>query len=141
LGDSRCRVDLAAVGLYGSGAVAQVLGAFDFTASGLRALATGVLTRGKLTWNSGANVGLGVEVKAHTQGTGSSRLSLFLPMPEPIAVGDAFAVTAGCDKALATCRDRFSNVVNFGGFPHMPGNDFALSYPNTGDDNDGGKLT
>jgi hypothetical protein len=31
--------------------------------------------------------------------------------------------------------------VNSGGFPHMPGNDFALSYPNTGDDNDGSKLT
>ena len=54
-------------------------------------------------------------------------------MPEPIAVGDTFTVTAGCDKALSTCRDRFANVVNFGGFPRMPGNEFALSYPNTGD--------
>jgi uncharacterized phage protein (TIGR02218 family) len=141
LGDARCTVDLSAAGRHGSGTVVTVLGAFDFTASGLGSLATGVLTRGKLTWTSGANAGLGVEVKAHTQGAGSSRLSLFLPMPEPIAVGDAFTVTAGCDKTLATCRDRFANVVNFGGFPHMPGNDFALSYPNTGDDNDGSKLT
>ena len=141
LGDARCTIDLAAAGLHGSGAVVEVLGAFDFTARGLGALATGVLTRGKLTWTSGANAGLAVEVKAHTQSTVSSRLSLFLPMPEPIAAGDTFTVTAGCDKAVTTCRDRFANVVNFGGFPHMPGNDFALSYPNTGDDNDGSKLT
>jgi len=30
--------------------------------------------------------------------------------------------------------------VNFRGFPHMPGNDFALSYPMPGDANDGGGL-
>ena len=141
LGDPRCRVDLAAAGLHGSGTVTAVLGAFDFTASGLGSLTTGVLTRGKLTWASGANAGLAVEVKAHTQGSRSSRLSLFLPMPEPMALGDTFTVTAGCDKALATCRSQFSNAVNFGGFPNMPGNDFALSYPDTGDDNDGSKLS
>ena len=26
----------------------------------------------------------------------------------------------GCDKALATCRDRFSNLENFGGYPNLP---------------------
>jgi len=35
----------------------------------------------------------------------------------------------GCDRALATCRDRFSNVANFRGFPHIAGNDFGLRYP------------
>jgi uncharacterized phage protein (TIGR02218 family) len=132
---------LTAAGRHGTGAAVQVLGAFDFTASGLGSLATGVLTPGRLVWTSGANAGLAVEVKAHTHGTGSARLSLFLPMPDPIAIGDGFTVTAGCDKTLATCRDRFSNVVNFGGFPHMPGNDFALSYPTKGDGNDGSALT
>jgi len=38
----------------------------------------------------------------------------------------------GCDRALATCRDRFANVVNFRGFPHIPGNDFVLRYPQAG---------
>jgi uncharacterized phage protein (TIGR02218 family) len=59
-------------------------------------------------------------------------------MGDPIAVGDTFTITADCDKGFATCRDRFANAVNFGGFPHMPGNDFALSYPTRGDQNDGG---
>ena len=30
---------------------------------------------------------------------------------------------SGCDKRFATCRDRFANIINFRGFPHMVGND------------------
>jgi uncharacterized phage protein (TIGR02218 family) len=49
-------------------------------------------------------------------------------MPQPILVGDTFTVTAGCDKRFATCRDRFSNGINFRGFPAIPGDDFVTSY-------------
>jgi hypothetical protein len=41
--------------------------------------------------------------------------------------GDAFTVTAGCDKHFATCQAKFANAVNFRGFPHMPGNDFVTA--------------
>ena len=52
-----------------------------------------------------------------------------------------FSLTAGCDKRLATCRERFANVPNFQGFPHMPGNDFVLrSAPGSGPGLDGGSL-
>ena len=34
-----------------------------------------------------------------------------------------------CDQRLATCIERFSNVENFRGFPHLPGNDFILAGP------------
>jgi hypothetical protein len=46
----------------------------------------------------------------------------------------------GCDRALATCRDRFGNVPNFRGFPHIPGNDFVLRYPRQGDALNGAPL-
>ena len=46
----------------------------------------------------------------------------------------------GCDRQLTTCRDRFSNVANFRGFPHIPGNDFVLRYPRSGDPLNGGAL-
>jgi hypothetical protein len=46
----------------------------------------------------------------------------------------------GCDRALATCRDRFGNVANFRGFPHIPGNDFVLRYPRRGDALNGAAL-
>jgi uncharacterized phage protein (TIGR02218 family) len=50
----------------------------------------------------------------------------------------AFAL--GCDRALATCRDRFGNVPNFRGFPHIPGTDFVLHYPRQGDALNGAPL-
>ena len=52
---------------------------------------------------------------------------------------DAFTVTAGCDKRFQTCHDRFNNVVNFRGFPHIPGNDFVVSYPVQGQPGNDGK--
>lgn len=141
LGDARCTIDLGAIGHHGAGAVTAIQGLFDFSASGLHSFDAGTLARGKLIWTSGANGGLSVEIKTHLVSNGTVRLGLFLPAPEPIIVGDTFTVTAGCDKRFATCRDRFGNAANFGGFPHMPGNDFALSYPNQGDGNDGSSLT
>jgi hypothetical protein len=38
----------------------------------------------------------------------------------------------GCGKRFETCRDRFANGINFGGFPAIPGNDFVISYPGWG---------
>jgi uncharacterized phage protein (TIGR02218 family) len=55
-----------------------------------------------------------------------------------IAAGDAVVLRAGCDKQFSTCRAKFANAQNFRGFPHMPGNDFVLSYAREGDaSNDG----
>jgi uncharacterized phage protein (TIGR02218 family) len=45
-----------------------------------------------------------------------------------LAAGSEADVSAGCDKTLATCRDRFGNNLNFGGFPYIP-----LKNPFTGD--------
>ena len=47
-----------------------------------------------------------VEVKAHRRvGERGARSTSGSARPAPIAPGDAFTVTAGCDKRLATCRD------------------------------------
>ena len=46
----------------------------------------------------------------------------------------------GCDRQLATCRDRFANMINFRGFPHVPGADFLLRYPKADSRLDGGAL-
>ncbi len=59
-------------------------------------------------------------------------------MSEAIAPGDAFIVTAGCDKQFGTCKAKFANAANFRGFPYMPGNDAVTSYPTTSQVLDGG---
>ncbi|MEO0810438.1 MAG: DUF2163 domain-containing protein, partial [Pseudomonadota bacterium] len=82
---------------------------------------------GVLTWETGANTGRSIEVKAWTQESG--RIELFLPMGYAIQHGDAFRIHPGCDKHLETCIDRFANVLNFRGEPYVPGQDAMMNYP------------
>lgn len=140
LGDGRCKIDLDAPACKGLGTVLGVTATSSFSAGGLDAFADGWFTAGKLTFTSGANAGLSVEVKAHRV-SGGVRLDLWQAMPHAIEAGDAFTVTAGCDKRFVTCHDRFNNIVNFRGFPHIPGNDFVVRYPVAGEPgNDGSSL-
>lgn len=139
LGDARCGFDLSNALFNGTGAVAAVIDESRiFTASGLGAFAGEWFTRGKLTWTSGANNGLAAEIKRHALAAGVHQIECWLPAPLPISVGDAFGVTAGCDKQFATCLSKFANTARFRGFPYMPGNDFAVSYPNASEVMDGG---
>lgn len=132
LGDGRCRVDLSTPAYRGSGAVSAVTGTSQVVVAGLDGFVATWFSAGRLTWTSGANAGLAVEVKQYRVESGHAVLSLWQTMPEPIDIGDAFVVTAGCDKTFATCRNRFANALNFRGFPHIPGNDFVMSYPKPG---------
>ena len=102
---------------------------FNQVASGLDGFADGHFSAGRLSWSGGANASLLIEVKEHRLVAGHARLMLWQAMPEPIAAGDTFTVTAGCDKTFATCRARFANTDNFRGFPQIPGNDFLLASP------------
>jgi uncharacterized phage protein (TIGR02218 family) len=140
LGDARCKVDLSLSMWRGEGAVVSPETSSVVVVSGLDTFADGFFTAGRLVWISGANAGLSVEIKEHRIAVGVVRLSLWQSVPEPIASGDTFTVTAGCDKTFATCRDRFANTVNFRGFPHIPGNDFVVAAPSVGAGNDGGSL-
>ena len=141
LGDARCAIDLSRPAYRGSGTIAALRGTSSFVATGLGGFADGWFSAGKLTFTGGANAGLAVEVKSHRVSGEGVSFDLWQAMPEPLAAGDAFTVTAGCDKRISTCRDRFSNVVNFRGFPHIPGNDFVTRYAVTGEPgNDGRSL-
>lgn len=129
LGDSRCCIDLADPAWRGAGVVAAVDATATVVASGLDGFADGLFTDGQLMWSSGPNAGIAIEVKLHRATDGVVKLTLWQAMAEPVGIGDAFVVAAGCDKRFATCRDRFANALNFRGFPQIPGNDFVVSYP------------
>jgi uncharacterized phage protein (TIGR02218 family) len=129
LGDARCTVDLGDAAWHGSGTVSSLAGTSAFRVSGLDGFADGWFTAGRLAFTGGANAGFAVEVKTHRVALDGVLIELWQAAPEPIALGDTFTVTAGCDKRFATCRDRFANGVNFRGFPQIPGNDFVISYP------------
>ena len=75
---------------------------------------------------SGANTGISVEVSSWNNATNVMRLAL--PMARAIQVGDTYNAVAGCDGRLATCRDKFDNVVNFRGEPYQPGLDKMMRH-------------
>jgi uncharacterized phage protein (TIGR02218 family) len=130
-------VNLAASTYSSAGTASVATDRRRFVASGLGGFAAKWFERGRLTWTGGANAGFAAEVRTHRSEAGSIVLELWQATPHDIAAGDVFTVTAGCDKHFRTCRQKFSNGDNFRGFPHMPGNDFALNYARKGDNNDG----
>ena len=119
LGDARCEVNLAAYTFTGTVTSVTAAYAFGDTAS---TQAAGYFSYGLLTFTSGENAGLSMEVREYSVG----HFTLFLPMPHTIAVGDSYTVVAGCDKNFDTCIARFSNALNFRGEPHVPGTDKIL---------------
>jgi len=140
LGDARCTVDLESAEWMASATVAETDGFGRISAAVPGERPSGFFDQGVMTFTSGANAGRRSEVLRHTRDEDGDHIELWQRMAEAIEPGDAFTVSAGCDKRFETCRDRFDNIENFRGFPHMPGNDFALSYPVPGDESDGGSL-
>lgn len=138
LGDARCGIDLGGPAYRLEAEVTSVHGRASLSVSGLSGYADGWFAHGRLAFTSGANAGRASEIKAHSNRTWT--IDLWQPMPGAVAAGDQVVLTAGCDKRFSTCADRFANAVNFRGFPHMPGNDAALSSASATGDNDGGRL-
>jgi uncharacterized phage protein (TIGR02218 family) len=119
LGDARCGVDLGP--LTETAAVTSVenlLSAFTATSLG-----TDDDHWGLVTWLTGANTGLSMEVANSQDGA----ITLHLPMPYPIAVGDTFEIIPKCHKRRTDdCSAKFDNVLNFRGFPDVPLNDKVI---------------
>jgi len=79
----------------------------------------GYFDYGLITFTSGANVGLSMEIKSYVPG----QFVLQLPLPYAAEAGDEYTAVAGCNKSRATCRDTFDNLINFRGEPDIPGQD------------------
>lgn len=77
--------------------------------------ADGMYSNASISFTTGSNTGLTFEIRNHS----SNKLDLFLPTAFIIQVGDSYSITKGCDKTFATCKNKFNNVVNFGGFPSV----------------------
>jgi uncharacterized phage protein (TIGR02218 family) len=130
LGDARCKVILASPGLNATGTMVSSEGG-AIVADLTGAFAEGFFAGGSLTFSTGANAGARFTVKSHRQDGARASFGLWSAPAGAILAGEAIAVTAGCDKAPSTCQTKFANIVNFRGFPHMPGNDRVIAYPST----------
>lgn len=71
---------------------------------------------GYMTFTSGPNAGVTRNIKAYTPGL----IHLSFPLASLCGNGDTFDAYPGCDKLQATCENKFSNKVNYGGQPYIP---------------------
>ncbi|THV14201.1 DUF2163 domain-containing protein [Rhizobium rhizophilum] len=141
LGDGRCRVDMGAANRRVTGTIAEVLSADRLTVSGLPALTDGHFRLGHLRFDEGLLSGKRLAIEESGAAADDLvTLRLWLPLEARPNPGDAVTLTVGCDKSFSTCRAKFANQLNFRGFPHMPGSDFAYSYVSGDSTHDGGVL-
>lgn len=123
LGDTRCGVVIASYTFTGSITSRTSDRVF---ADSARSEADAYFDNGKITFTSGNNNGLSMEIK--TWVNAGKVFTLQLPMPYTVQVGDTYSVIAGCRKRFTEdCVGKFSNGVNFRGFPFIPGTNRLLS--------------
>jgi len=140
LGDGRCGIDLENPAFRGTGLVTDLLRDRAFLVSGIFSFEDGWFSGGTVQWSSGANDGRQAEVLIHTVAGGIVTVTLLEAPVRPIAVSDTFVIRAGCDKRAETCQAKFANMVNFRGFPHIPGQDAVIRYATTDGGHEGNVL-
>ncbi|MBY6065786.1 DUF2163 domain-containing protein [Leisingera aquaemixtae] len=138
LGDAACRFDLETPGYAAELEAAEVVRSQDFRWDALPGFEPGWFDDGRLTVLSGAAEGLWAAVKADQADAAGRRVSLWEPIRARVAPGDLVRLEAGCDKRLESCRLKFNNILNFQGFPDIPGEDWVMAVPRRSGSNTGG---
>jgi uncharacterized phage protein (TIGR02218 family) len=139
LGDASCKIDLAQPGLSAEILAGETDGAV-FHPAGLGAFAPRWFEKGRLTVLTGEGRGLTGVVKLDRMEGSLRTIELWSALRATLLPTDRLRLEAGCDKREVTCRDKFANMANFRGFPHIPGEDWLLSVPGNSRAWDGGSL-
>lgn len=138
LGDADCRFDLDAPGYFVERKIASVEDARVFRWADLDGFEPGWFARGRLEVLSGAAAGLWGAIKRDRLDAGGRAVELWQPLFAGPAIGDRVRLAAGCDKRFETCRLKFDNLMNYQGFPDIPGEDWMLAVPKSTGANTGG---
>ncbi|SEW04521.1 phage conserved hypothetical protein BR0599 [Cognatiyoonia koreensis] len=137
LGDVSCGFDLDDPAYYAESIVQKVT---DETLLSLPVAGFNAswFAHGRLRVLDGRAKGMVGAIK-HDRDAGLRQITLWEPLTG-LATGDTVRLEAGCDKRADTCREKFANIANFRGFPHIPGDDWLVSVPRASADADGGSL-
>jgi uncharacterized phage protein (TIGR02218 family) len=111
LGDERCKADTTAVTMTNTVAVVTNRRVFQVVSAILGTIPAHLVPGSLVTWTSGLNTGYRMEVDSYA----ALVLTLYLPMPADIQVGDTFIHRGACDKQISTCINTYNNLLNFRG--------------------------
>lgn len=128
--DARCPVDLGAITVTGSATSTAVPAASNTSTRRIlidssRGEAAGHFDLGIVTFTGGANAGASSEVKRFEGGV----FVLWSPLLYPIEVGDTYSATPGCNKSPADHMRFNADMIDYGGFPDVPGSDSINQFP------------
>ena len=138
LGDGRCGVDLSDPTFVAEVAVEGTDDGQVFLFTALTGFNDGWFAGGFLEVLTGPAAGLREVIKRDRIEGSARRVTLWQPLRSALAPGDQFRLIAGCDRRAETCREKFANLTNFQGFPHIPGEDWLMAVPRSGGGNTGG---
>ncbi len=127
-GDARCGFDLEAARVTGVVTSSPIQAAARiFTVASLAGdHPDGYFVRGVVQFTSGDLDGLRAEVKEYDGASGT--FVLWTSLPSQILAGVGMTATPGCELSRDACLG-YDNLVNFGGFPDVPGDDATSRTP------------
>lgn len=128
-GDARCGDTPTEV----VGTVTAVTDAMRFSVSYSGSYANNFFNLGTVTPLTGANAG-GLEVEIFDWSVAGAT-ELFTSLASDPVIGDTFTIRDGCAKSRAACMAH-DNIINFRGFPEVPGSDQILRPTIPGQGND-----
>lgn len=94
------------------GVLTSVLG-LTIVALEWNAFATGYFAGGYTFYNN-------VEFRTIKESNADGTLTLNAPYDSEVGVGSTVQAFPGCLHSMTDCDTKFSNIVNYGGFPHIP---------------------
>ncbi|WP_147125201.1 DUF2163 domain-containing protein [Shimia ponticola] len=138
-GDQTCKVDALGAAFSVQVPIAEMRDRKTFGFENL-AFDPEWFERGRLDVVTGAGAGLTGVIRSDAISENQRVIGLVEPIRASVAAGDTVRLIAGCDKRSSTCAEKFSNILNFRGFPFIPGDDWITTVPRKSGKNNGGRL-
>ena len=138
VGDAACSVNLLDPAFSTEAEVKIVKDSQFFEFDGLSMFNERWFAGGMMVVLSGVATGLTGLIREDVADGTSRSIGLWHPIRALVADGDRVRLMTGCDKRVQTCREKFSNLINFQGFPEIPGDDWLVSVPRSDQQNSGG---
>lgn len=129
LGDDSCRFDPQTPGFAATVRIEAVDAEGALLLPLMPEFPEGWFSEGRVVSLDGAGAGQTAMIRRDRHRDAALRLELWHVPFRPFESGGLVRLEAGCDKRLQTCRQKFANAVNFGGFPHIPGEDWLIATP------------